>query len=91
MRSVNALKFGEVQPYGFWVMRTDKQTNKQPYSSQYFAPRSMYHLTLKCCTYKSLLLGHIASSAANGARCGRLLQMLQHKDINLRLNSLKLN
>jgi len=41
---------------------TDRQTNRQTYSSQYFAP------------LLSFLLGRIASTAVN-ARCGLLLQM----------------
>jgi len=31
-------KFGEVRPCGSRVMRADRQTSKQTYSSQYFAP-----------------------------------------------------
>jgi len=34
----HAQKFGEDRLCGFWVMRADRQTDKQTYSSQYFAP-----------------------------------------------------
>jgi len=34
----HAQKIGEVRPCGFRVMQADRQTSKQTYSSQYFAP-----------------------------------------------------